>query len=126
MCVSILKSLLAYDSNVYSVFFKGLRICHFSDLNFVPVSTDISCDVSWCLHSADSDSENENEFCETRIQLGWDQEFIRVKHTILLSQSSCDPSEKAGLDQEAIHPKYYEMAIGELPDSRKKAHWNSK
>jgi hypothetical protein len=60
------------------------------------------------------------------MQLGWDQEFIRVKHPFMLAQSSCDPSEKVDLDQEAIHPKRCEMAVGELPNSKKKAHWNSK
>lgn len=112
---------------MFSVFFfKGLRISHFSDLNFVSVSTDISCDVSWYLHSADSDYDSENEFCVTSIQLGWDQEFIRVKLPFMLAQSSFDPSEKADWVQEAIHPKHYEMAVGELPNLRKKAHWNSK
>jgi hypothetical protein len=44
----------------------------------------------------------------------------------MLAQSSCDPSEKADLDQDTIHPKCYEKAVVELPNSRKKAHWNSK
>jgi hypothetical protein len=98
-----------------------LRISHFSDLNFVSVSTDISCDVSWYLHSADSDSDSENEFCVTSIQLGWDQEFVRVKLPFMLAQSSFDPSEKADWVQEAIHPKHYEMAVGELPNLKKKS-----
>lgn len=98
----------------------------FWPLNFVSVSTDIICDVSWTLHSADIDSDSENEFSVTRIQLGWDQEFIHVKHPFMLAQSSCDPSEKTDLDQDTIHPKRYEKAVGELPNSRKKAHWNSK
>ena len=95
-------------------------------LNFVSVSTDISCRLSWCLHSADCDSGSDNEPCETRIQLGWDQEFICVKHPFMLAQASCDSTEKAILDWEAIHPKHCEMAVWELPNSRKKAHLISK
>jgi 5-methylcytosine-specific restriction endonuclease McrA len=103
-----------------------LRICHFFDSNFVSVSADVSCDVSRYRHSADGDSEPENEFCVPNMQLGLAQEFVDVKRPFVFAQSSCDPNEKDDLDQEAIHPEHHEMAVGELPNSRKKTHWNSK
>jgi hypothetical protein len=78
------------------------------------------------LHSSDCDSDSDNEICETRIQLGWDQEFIRVKHPFILAQASCDSIEEADLFREAIHPEHCQMTVQNLPNSKKKAHWNSK
>jgi hypothetical protein len=44
----------------------------------------------------------------------------------MLAQASCDSIEKADLDREAIHPERSQMAVQELPKSKKKVHWNSK
>lgn len=62
---------------------------------------------------------------EIWMQLGWDQELLRVRQPFTFAEALCATKENADLDQESANSKRHDMAARKLRNSKKKAR-NSK